>query len=194
MVQVVKNLPAIQKTRIWSLDWEDPLEEAMETQSSILAWRIPMDRGAQWTTVHAVAKTWTTQHRLKYTCGALVTKSCAANGDPMDCSQTGSSGHEISQARMLEWVVISVSRPTTQPRDRTWVSCLAGGFFTDWVTKEAQNIYVCIYYSYHTHLALMIPMWDLHLSKSLWIFFISRLFMSQYPKMIQFSSRCISCV
>ena len=71
------------------------------------------------------------QHRLKYTCGCSVTKSCPTNGDPMDCSQTGSSGHEISQARMLEWVVISVSRATTQPRDRTWVSCLAAGFFTN---------------------------------------------------------------
>ena len=38
---VVKNLPAMQETRVQSLDWEDPLEEGMATQSSILAWRIP---------------------------------------------------------------------------------------------------------------------------------------------------------
>ena len=43
---VVKNLPAIQKTRVQSLGWKDPLEEGMATPSSILAWRIPMDRGA----------------------------------------------------------------------------------------------------------------------------------------------------
>ena len=42
---MVKNLPAMQKTWVPSLGWEDPLEEGMATHSSILAWRIPMDRG-----------------------------------------------------------------------------------------------------------------------------------------------------
>ena len=42
-----------------SLGWEDPLEEGLATHSSILAWRIPMDRGAWWATVHEVAKSWT---------------------------------------------------------------------------------------------------------------------------------------
>ena len=54
----VKNPPAMQETylqcrdqtRIWSLDWKDPLEEEMATQSSILAWRIPWTRGAWWAT------------------------------------------------------------------------------------------------------------------------------------------------
>ena len=41
------------------LGWEDPLGEGMATHSSILAWRIPMDRGAWWATVHGVAKSWT---------------------------------------------------------------------------------------------------------------------------------------
>ena len=36
-----KNLPAMQKTLVQSLGWEDPLEEGMATHSSILAWRIP---------------------------------------------------------------------------------------------------------------------------------------------------------
>ena len=48
LVQSVKNLPAIWETWIRSLGWEDPLEEGMATDSSILAWRIPMDRGAWW--------------------------------------------------------------------------------------------------------------------------------------------------
>ena len=45
---------------IWvrSLGWEDPLEEDMATHSSILAWRIPMDRGAWWATVYGVTKSW----------------------------------------------------------------------------------------------------------------------------------------
>ena len=46
VVQTVKNLPAIWETWVQSLGWEDPLEEGMTTDSSILAWRIPMDRGA----------------------------------------------------------------------------------------------------------------------------------------------------
>ena len=41
MAQMVKNLPAMQKTWVQSLGQEDPLEEEMATQSSILAWRIP---------------------------------------------------------------------------------------------------------------------------------------------------------
>ena len=40
VAQTVKNLPAVQETRVWSLGWEDPLEKAMATHSSILAWRI----------------------------------------------------------------------------------------------------------------------------------------------------------
>ena len=44
---------------VWDLGWEDPLEEGMLTHSSILAWRIPMDRGAWWATVHGVAKSQT---------------------------------------------------------------------------------------------------------------------------------------
>ena len=50
----VKNLPAMQETQVQFLGWEDPLEEGMATRSSILAWRIPMDRGAWWATVHGV--------------------------------------------------------------------------------------------------------------------------------------------
>ena len=51
---VVKNLPAMQVTWVRSLGWEDPLEEETATHSSILAWRIPMDRGAWRATVHGV--------------------------------------------------------------------------------------------------------------------------------------------
>ena len=58
VAQMVRNLPTMQETRIWSLSWEDPLEEGMATHSSFLAWRIP------WTEEpvgysHGVAKSWT---------------------------------------------------------------------------------------------------------------------------------------
>ena len=51
--------------------------------------------------------------------------------DSVDCSPLGSSLHGIFQARILEWVAMS-SRGSSQPRDRTWVSCTAGRFFTVW--------------------------------------------------------------
>ena len=59
VAQIVKNLPVIWETWVRSLGWEDPLEEGMATYSSILAWRIPMDRGACWATVQGVEKSWT---------------------------------------------------------------------------------------------------------------------------------------
>ena len=55
---------------------------------------------------------------------------------PMDCSPPGSSVHGILQARIQEWVAIPFSRGSSQPRDQTWVSCIAGKFFTIWVTRE----------------------------------------------------------
>ena len=58
---MVKNLPAMQETWIQSLGWKDPLEEGRATHSSILAWRIPMDRGAWQAIVHGVTKS---QRRL----------------------------------------------------------------------------------------------------------------------------------
>ena len=48
-----------QETQAQSLGWEDNLEEEMTTQSSILAWRIPMVKGAWWATVHGVANSQT---------------------------------------------------------------------------------------------------------------------------------------
>ena len=56
VAQTVKNPPAMQETWVQSLGWEDPLEEGMATNSSILVWRIPMDRGAWWATVHGVVE------------------------------------------------------------------------------------------------------------------------------------------
>ena len=47
--------------------------------------------------------------------------------------------HGILQARILEWVAIPFSRGSSQPRNQTGVSCIAGGFFTSWATKEAQE-------------------------------------------------------
>ena len=59
VAQTVKNLPAMQETCVRSLSWEDPLEKGMVTHSSVLAWKILMDRGACRGIVHGVAKSQT---------------------------------------------------------------------------------------------------------------------------------------
>ena len=72
--------------------------------------------------------TWEAQRENKVK--VLVVQLCPTLWDPMDCSPPGSSVHEILQARVLEWVAISYSRGSSQPRDQTQVSCIAGRFFT----------------------------------------------------------------
>ena len=79
----------------------------------------------------------------------LVSQSCPTLCDPMDYSLPGSSVHEILQARILEWVAIPFSRGSSRPRDQIWVSCIAGGFFTVWSTREA-HIYAYVYICAHT--------------------------------------------
>ena len=67
----------------------------------------------------------------------LVPQSYLTVYNLMDCSPPGSSVHGILQARILEWVAISFSRGSSQPRDRTQFSCTAVRFFTIWATREA---------------------------------------------------------
>ena len=67
----------------------------------------------------------------------LVIQSCLTLCDPMNCSPPGSSVHGILQVRILERVAIPFSRGSSQPRDGTQVSRIAGIFFTIWATREA---------------------------------------------------------
>ena len=60
-----------------------------------------------------------------------VAQSCSTLCDPMDYTV-----HGILQARILEWVAFLFSRGSSQPRDRTQVSHIAGGFFTNWAMRE----------------------------------------------------------
>ena len=69
----------------------------------------------------------------------LIAQSCLILCDPMDYSPPGSSIHEILQARILEWEAFSFSRGSSQPRDWTQVSHIAGRFFTNWATREAKK-------------------------------------------------------
>ena len=59
VAQLVKKLPAMQETWVWSLSREDPLEEGIATRSSVLTWKIIMDRGPWQVIVHSIAKSRT---------------------------------------------------------------------------------------------------------------------------------------
>ena len=63
-----------------------------------------------------------------------VAQSCLTLCNPMDYTV-----HEILQTRILEWVAFPFFRGFPQPRDWTQVSCIAGGFFTSWATRETQE-------------------------------------------------------
>ena len=63
-----------------------------------------------------------------------VTQSCPTLCDPMDCIV-----YEILQVRVLEWVAFLFSRGSSQPKDQTQASCIAGRFFTSWAIREAQE-------------------------------------------------------
>ena len=66
-----------------------------------------------------------------------VSQSCLTLCNSMDCSLPGSSLDGILQAKILEWVAMPFSRGSSQTRDRTQVSCIAGRFFTILATREA---------------------------------------------------------
>ena len=72
-------------------------------------------------------------------CWSEVAQSCPTLCNPMECSLPGSSIPGILQAGILEWVAISFSRRSSQPRDQTWVSRIAGRRFTIWATREATD-------------------------------------------------------
>ena len=74
---------------------------------------------------------------VQISCLLSVTQSCLTLCNPMNCSPPGSSVHGILQARILLWVVVILfSRGSSQPRDQTWVSHIAGRFFTVWATRK----------------------------------------------------------
>ena len=74
---------------------------------------------------------WLFKNQLTLSCCyRLVSQSCPTLCDPISCSPAASSVHGIFQAWILELVAIHFSRGSSQPRDRTWVFCTAGRFFT----------------------------------------------------------------
>ena len=70
----------------------------------------------------------------EHVCEVKVAQLCPTLYDPMDYTV-----HGILQARILDWVAFPFSRGSSQPRDQTQVSLIAGRFFTSWATREAQE-------------------------------------------------------
>ena len=75
---------------------------------------------------------------MKVKSDSEVTQLCPTLSDPMDCGPPGSSVHGIFQAGVLEWGAISFSRRSSQPRDRTQASHIAGRRFNLCTTREAK--------------------------------------------------------
>ena len=91
-----------------------------------------MDRGA-W---QRATKSWTGLSTIEEGEGD-VAHLCLTLCDPVDCSLPGFSIHGILQARILEWVTISFSRGSSQPKVQTPVSRIGGRRFNLWATREA---------------------------------------------------------
>ena len=121
VAQTIKNLPARRETRVQSLGREDPPEKKWHQYSCL---ENPMEGGAWWATVHMVAE-FLGPGLLSLLCiHAYSLSSCPTLCDPMNYSLPGSSVHGILQARILEWVAMTSSKRSSQPRDRTRVSCI----------------------------------------------------------------------
>ena len=112
-------------------------------QTNILEWvAMPSFRGScwpsDWTQVSCIADRfftfWATRE-TPFVVKVKVAQSCLTLCYPMEYTV-----HGILQARILEWVAFPFSRGSSQPRDRTQVSCIVGEFFTSWATREASYI------------------------------------------------------
>ena len=141
---VVKTLPANERDMgsIPELGKSDPPEKEMATHSSFLAWKISWrgePGGLQsigWKELDITKElsmhAWRLNLLLSLYCNVcvLVTQSYPTLCQPMDYNPPGSSVHGILPARILEWVAIPYSRGSSRPRNQTWVSFIAGRFFT----------------------------------------------------------------
>ena len=127
MVQIVKDMPAMQETQVWSLDQEDTTEKGMATKGTIWNVRHSASPSVTWAATlffpghqdyaaclfleHALLISGEGCHFLlqcmKVKSEREVAQSCPTLCDPMDCSLPGSSVHGIFQARVLEWGAIA---------------------------------------------------------------------------------------
>ena len=92
---------------------------------------------------------------------AQLLQLCPTLCNPIDGSPPGSSVHGIFQKRILEWVAISSSRLSSQPRDQTRLSCIAGRFFYHWAIVEAccGSFHILFFLFICSHLNTVIGLW-----------------------------------
>ena len=74
---------------------------------------------------------------MRWKVKVLIALLCLMLCNPMDCSPTGSNVQGVLQVLTLEWVASAFSRGFSQPRDQTWISYIAGTFFTNYATRKA---------------------------------------------------------
>ena len=132
-------------------------------QAKVLEWgAVAFSDMCVYTHIHTYIyiHTHTYTHTCTYVCVcvcvycAKLLQSCPTLCDAMDHNLLGSSVYRIVQAWILEWVTMPFSRESSQPRDWTcisYISCIAGGFFSTSATREALYIHPLYIYT-HTHI------------------------------------------
>ena len=106
--------------------WVTPLSSVKQCKIIYLWW-------VKFNTLILILRQPPNSHKVKWS-EVKVARSWPTLCDSIDCTV-----HGILQARILKWVAFPFSRGSSQPRNRTQVSHIAGGFFTSWATKEAHG-------------------------------------------------------
>ena len=99
----------------------------------------------------------------------------------MDCSPPGSSVYRIFWARIVQWIAISFSRGSSQPRNWTKVSCIAGRFFTYWARREAWYIAYLFTMTYIVGNILSVFLWYNQLAMMYFSYYILVSSVCWYP-------------
>ena len=137
--------------RIWHINtcfWQNP-------EVSKVSWRYLKYNRIFSVNIFTIRYNISTSKFWSYCCCCLVAKLCLTLYDLMNYSPSGSSIRGISQARILEWVAISFSRGSSQPRDQTCISCIAGRFFYHWANWE--ELWSC-YLPWKSYYLLSVPL------------------------------------
>ena len=138
----------VAKSQTWLSDFTftfhfHALEKEVATHSSVLAWRIPgtgEPGGLRSLGSHRVGHDWSDLAVAVWSKGfpgGASGKESESLSVMCDSLQPSEIDHGVLQARILEWVAFPFFRGSSPPRDWTQVSCIADGFFTSWVTREA---------------------------------------------------------
>ena len=137
--------------QVQSLHQEDTLEQGLVTHSSILAWRTPWteEPGGLWG--HKGS-----QRLLHLYVHACSVASILCNSLQSHYSTLGSSVHGSLQVRILDWVAISYSKGSSQPRDQTNVSCIAGRVFTTETKGKLKESYMTEQLNTHLQIVVMV--------------------------------------